>query len=60
MLNKTEPNMHKGFSVIYEDPEYLEEQQAMAEMPQDPPPDDEELERMAYFYQQRAKEREHA
>ena len=57
--------MSKRFFYVYENPDYLdeldaEEQQAMAEMPTEPMPTDEDLERMAYFYQQRAKERDHA
>ena len=57
--------MSKRFFYTYENPDYMdeldaEEQQAMAEMPTEPMPDDDELERMAYFYQQRAKERDHA
>jgi hypothetical protein len=52
--------MKKNFIFVYEDPEYIdqmEEFEAMAEMPQEPMPTDEDLERMAHFYQQRMKER---
>jgi hypothetical protein len=55
--------MSKRFFYVYENPDYLDEleiEEAMAEMPTEPMPTDDELERMAYFYQQRAKERENA
>ena len=58
--------MSKRFFYTYENPDYMDEldaeeaRQAMAEMPTEPMPTDDELERMAYFYLQRVKERERA
>lgn len=55
--------MSKRFFYTYENPDYLDEldaeeaRQAMAEMPTEPMPTDDDLERMAYFYQQRVKEK---
>lgn len=52
--------MKKNFIFTYENPEYfdkMEELEAMAEMPTEPMPTDEDLERMAHFYQQREKEK---
>jgi len=59
-------DMSKRFFYTYENPDYMDEldaeeaREAMAEMPTEPMPTDDDLERMAYFYQQRVKERERA